>query len=81
MLQPNSSQERQQAAALAYAFYIGSMNTRVDAIINRAYVDAKEEGRMTLGLMYTGEKKKEAYNMYKESWKSSFSGDDKVICK
>ena len=61
----NSSQERQQAAALAYAFYIGSMNTRVDAIINRAYVDAKEEGRMTLGLMYTGEKKKEAYNMYK----------------
>ena len=66
----NSSQERQQAAALAYAFYIAAMNNRVDAVINRAYVDAKEEGVMTLGLMYAGEKKKEAYNMYKNLGRS-----------
>ena len=61
----SASQEYQQAAAIAYEFYIASMNTRVDAVINRAYVDAAEEGIMTLGLMYGNEVHKASYELYK----------------
>ena len=61
----SSSQEYQQAAAIAYEFYIASMNTRVDAVINRAYIDAAEEGIMTLGLMYGNEVHKASYELYK----------------
>lgn len=45
----NSSQEASQAAATAYEFYIASANTKVDAIMNRAYLDDSAEGIMTLG--------------------------------
>lgn len=61
-----SSEEVSQAAAIAYEFMIGSMNTRVDAIINRAYMDDPAEGVMTLGLMDQYRTKKKSYDIYKE---------------
>lgn len=62
----DSSAEVSQAAAIAYEFMIGSMNTRVEAIINRAYMDDPAEGVMTLGLKYRNGTKKKAYSVYKE---------------
>ncbi len=62
----NKSQEPQQAAAIGYGFYLASVNTRVDAYIIRAYNDDPAEGVMTLGVMYRGDAKKEAYDVYKK---------------
>lgn len=65
----NSSQEASQAAATAYEFYIASANTKVDAIMNRAYLDDSAEGIMTLGLRYNWSAKnhpaKKAYSVVK----------------
>ena len=65
----NSSQEASQAAATAYEFYIASANTKVDAIMNRAYLDDSAEGIMTLGLRYNWSAKnhpaKQAYRVVK----------------
>lgn len=65
----NSSQEDSQAAATAYEFYIASANTKVDAIMNRAYLDDSAEGIMTLGLRYNWSAKnhpaKKAYSVVK----------------
>ena len=66
----SSAQEAEQAAAIAYEFYIASMNKRVDACVNRAYVDAPEEGIMTLGLMYVNEVHKASYDLYKNLGKA-----------
>ena len=46
------------------------MNKRVDACVNRAYVDAPEEGIMTLGLMYVNEVHKASYDLYKNLGKA-----------
>lgn len=60
------SAEPLQAAAIAYEFYLASMNTKVDAMVNRAFKDDPAEGVMTLGVMYQSEKKKEAYYVFRD---------------
>ena len=87
----NSSQEDSQAAATAYEFYIASANTKVDAIMNRAYLDDSAEGIMTLGLRYNWSAKnhpaKKAYSVvkhidvYKRQMKYSLqAADNKAAC-
>lgn len=63
----NSGQEKKQAAALGYGYYIAAFNNRVDAYIIRTYLDDKEETRsgLYLGLMSSSHKKKKAYDVYK----------------
>lgn len=62
-----SSEEKKQAAALGYGYYIAAFNSRVDAYIIRTYLDDKAEtkGGLYLGLMSSSHKKKEAYDVYK----------------
>lgn len=63
----NSGQEKKQAAALGYGYYIAAFNSRVDAYIIRTYLDDKEETKsgLYLGLMSSSHKKKKAYDVYK----------------
>lgn len=61
----NWGMEGQQAAAIAYEFYLASANTRVDAMINRAYKDDPAEGIMTLGVMYQNDSPKQSYSVFK----------------
>lgn len=62
-----SSQEKAQAAALGYGYYIAAFNSRIDAYIIRTYLDDKEETKsgLYLGLMSSSHKKKKAYDVYK----------------
>ncbi|MDO4260597.1 MAG: DUF5722 domain-containing protein [Eubacteriales bacterium] len=75
----NSGQERLQAAAIAYEFYLASMNTRVDAMINRAYIDDAKEGVMKLGLMYENHVQKQSYEVFKYMDQKGALTDSKVI--
>lgn len=63
----NSDQEKKQAAALGYGYYIAAFNSRVDAYIIRTYLDDKQEIKdgLYLGLMSSSHKKKQAYDVYK----------------
>ena len=51
-----------QAAALAYSYYIAACNPMVDAFIIRSYRDAPEEVKQKLAMGIVG---KEAYQVYK----------------
>lgn len=64
------TEERAQAAALGYGYYIAMFNDRIDAYIIRAYLDDPEETRSGLYLGLTGYKngqqiRKESYGIYK----------------
>ena len=66
----NASEERRQAAALGYGYYIAMFNDRIDAYIIRAYQDAPAETKAGLYLGLQGYKSKKwvskvAYGVYK----------------
>lgn len=65
----DSGAQKLQAAALGYGYYKAMFNTRVDAYIIRAYLDAPEETRagLYLGLRNAdgSQTEKEAYTVYK----------------
>ena len=62
-----TGEEKKQAAALGYGYYIAAFNSRIDAYIIRTYLDDPEEkkGGLYLGLMDSSHKKKQAYDVYK----------------
>ena len=61
----DGSQEEKQAAALGYGYYIAMANSRIDSYIIRAYQDAREEGKLKLGLRTKNDVAKESYQVYK----------------
>ena len=66
----NAAEERKQAAALGYGYYIAMFNDRIDAYIIRAYQDAPAETKTGLYLGLQGYKSKKwvskkAYGVYK----------------
>lgn len=63
----NEGQERLQAAALGYGYYIAMFNRRIDSYIIRAYVDdpAETSDKLYLGLRDQSHQEKPAYEVYK----------------
>ena len=61
------NQERKQAAALGYGYYIAMFNSRVDAYMIRSYLDdpMETEDGLYLGLMNASHEKKQSYEVYK----------------
>lgn len=62
----NTEQERLQAAALGYGYYIAMFNRRIDSYIIRAYVDdpAETSDKLYLGLRDRNHNEKTAYEVY-----------------
>ena len=65
--QGNSNEEKEQASALGYGYYIAMFNNRIDAYIVRAYIDDPTESKsgLYLGMLSSDYKKKQAYDVYK----------------
>lgn len=63
----NAEQERLQAAALGYGYYIAMFNRRIDSYIIRAYNDdpAETSDKLYLGLRDRNHQEKLAYEVYK----------------
>ena len=62
----NSSNAKQQAEAIARAYYMAEFNDRIDVFIVRALIDAKEEtkGGLYLGLMNEKTEKRASFYVY-----------------